>query len=65
MKCKDCPGLKLDGFWHCLLVYPFKPAQLVDENEEADYCKMWETYSAFNNEATKQITSGEKFDENY
>jgi len=64
MKCKDCPGLKLDSFWVCLLVYPFKPKQLVDPDDNADYCKMWETYTAFDKEATAQTASGEKFDEN-
>ncbi len=61
MKCKDCPALKLDGFYHCLLVFPFKPKQLTDSDENADYCKMWETYSAFSAEADKQTASGKKF----
>lgn len=60
MKCSECPALKLDGFYHCLLVYPMKPKQLIDSNEDADYCRIWETYSAFDEEIGKQ-DSGEKF----
>lgn len=60
MKCKDCPKFEVDGFAHCLLVYPMKPKQLLDRNEDADYCRIWEKYEEFREEIEKQ-DSGEKF----
>lgn len=65
VKCWDCPGLKNDGFFHCLIVYPVKPKQLTEflnGNENADYCRMWKTYSEFSKEALKQTEGCERFE---
>ncbi len=61
MRCKDCPAFKVDGFAHCLLVFPYKPKQLIDPDENADYCKMWDKYKAFSEEADSQIDENLKF----
>ncbi|MDD4805013.1 MAG: hypothetical protein PHN69_07800 [Candidatus Pacebacteria bacterium] len=45
-------------------MFPFKPKQLVDPDENAHYCHMWETYSAFSEEAEKQTKGQEKFGDN-
>lgn len=58
MKCKECPALKLDSY-HCLLVFPFKPKQLLEllAGNEEDTCGMWESWEVFNEETKKQNVS--------
>lgn len=55
MKCRDCPAFKVDGYAICLLMYPHIPMQLEDENEEADYCQLWEMYKVHQENTIEKI----------